>query len=499
MKEITFNKEAFEKVLVGFNKTADAITGTIGPKGRNVIIDDPMMPRITNDGNSIANSISFPDKYENLGAWVVKNTTAQTNDDAGDGRTTTTVLLQTIVKEAMKRPENSVTVKNSLQEAVKGVVEKIEKSSIPVSLEEAKKVALISAEHEDLATMVAEVIQKVGTKGAITVEPSRTYDTYYEVVEGYEIPSGYASSHFANDGAKAVYQNVPVLVTQRKIGSVMDISPIFEQMKEKSVGNIVIVCEDIDPQILGVLVFNKQIGTVNVLVVKARGNELEDIAAVVGAEIISEQTGTLFSGFNLEKHCGQAQKVTSTEKKTIFLADKGKDHAKKLEELAQLTTNIYEKERLEKRVSQITGGIAIIHVGAVTDFDRGYRVDKTRDAVNAVKAALEEGVVEGGGMALYRIASKMKARTIGEEILKKALKVPLRKILENAGKEYAEVLMSMPKGKGYDARKDKYVDMHKAGIIDPAKVERCAVQNAVSNASLFITSHAVIVDYVEKK
>lgn len=496
-KEISFNKTAFEKLMVGFDACANAVTGTLGPKGKNVMIDDSMLPHITNDGHTIANSISFPDAYENLGAWVVKNTSAQTNDDAGDGTTTTAVLLQEIVHESLKRPENPMLIKNSLQEACGKIVEKIKEQSTPIGIEDIKKVALISSESEEIATIVSDVITKVGSKGVVVVEESKTFETTSEVLEGYEAKVGFTSPYFANDdtGAKAVYENVGVLVAQKKINTILDIKPLFDQLNEAKVAQLVIVCEDIDPQILGLLVMNKIQGKFNALVIKATGTVLEDIAATVGASIVSDSTGLTFDKININEHLGMADKIVCSEKKTLFIAEtkEGKEHAERLKALADNNTNIYEQEAIKKRVAQLTGGIAVIRIGAATDLDRVYKKHKTDDTVAAVKSALEEGIVEGGGMCLWRIAQDMNPETIGEEILKKALTKPLRIICENAGKEYTEVVSNMPEGLGYDAKNDCYKNMIEYEIIDPTKVERVALENSVSNASLFITSHACIV------
>ena len=497
-KEISFNKDAFTRLMVGFDKCANAVTGTLGPKGKNVMIDDQMLPHITNDGHTIANSISFPDAYENLGAWVVKNTSAQTNDDAGDGTTTTTVLLQEIVHRSLERPENPMQIKNSLQDACKIVVEEIKKTALPIKIEDIYKVALISSENEEIAKIVTEIITKVGIEGVVIVEESRTFETSSEVLEGYEAKSGYMSPYFANDasGAKAIYENVAVLVAQKKINTIMDIKPLFDQLAEAKTNQLVIVCEEIDPQVMGILVLNKIQSKFNTLVIRATGELLEDIGATVGASIVSDSTGVTFDKIDISKHLGTAKKIICTEKKTLFIAEtqEGKEHAERLKGLMENTPNQYEKESIQKRIAQLTGGIAVIRIGAATDLDRVYRKHKTDDTVAAVKAALAEGIVEGGGMCLWRIAQGIEPKTIGEEILKKALTAPLRKICENSGVDYTEIVSKMPKNWGYDAKNDCYTIMIEDHIIDPAKVERVAIENAVSNASLFITSHACIVD-----
>ena len=502
MKQLLFNKQVFEKLLIGLDKVADAVSGTLGPKGRNVMIDDSILPHITNDGSTIAGAISFVDKFENLGAWVVKNTSAQTNDDAGDGTTTTAVLLQEIIHKSLERPENPMEIKNSLQEACKKIIKKLEESSQLITIDDIKKVALISSENEEIANIVTEVLTKIGEKGVIVVEESKTFETSYEVQEGYEANVGFVSPYFANDltGSKAVYESVPVLVASKKISTVLDIKPLFDQMDAVGKRDIVIVCEDIDPSILGLLVVNKAQGKLGALVIKSSGSVLEDIAATVGASIISDSTGFSFDKLDINVHLGKADKVICSEKKTLFVAktEEGKKLATRLEAEAAICNNQYESEALLKRVAKLTGGIAVIKIGAATDLDRVYRKHKTDDTVAAVKAALEEGIVEGGGMALWRIAQSLEPKTVGEEILKKALVKPLKKIIENCGKDYTEIIRKMPEGMGYDAKNDTYVDMIKANIIDPLKVERVSLENAVSNAAVFITTHCAVTDIEEK-
>lgn len=502
-KEILFRKEAVVKMLEGIDKTCDAITGTLGPKGKNVFIDDSMLPHITNDGSTIAGAISFPDKFENLGSWVVRNTSAQTNDDAGDGTTTTAVLLQEIIHKSLERPENPMEIKNSLQAACKDIIAKLKKVSKPIGIEDIKKVALISSENEDIANIVTEVITKVGKDGVIVVEESRTYETSFEIQDGYEVAAGFVSPYLANDdtGTKAVYENIDVLVTDKRIGTLLDIKPLFEQLEKAGKAQVVIICEDIEPSILGLLVMNKMQGKAGILVIKTSGSNLEDIAATTGATMVSDSSGLTFDKLIIAEHLGSADKVVCTEKKTLFVAktEKGQELANRLKAESAVCQNQYEKEKLNKRVAKLTGGIAVIKIGAATDLDRVYRKHKTDDTVAAVKAALAEGVVEGGGMALWRIAQDLDAKTVGEVILKYSLKAPLKKILSNAGLDYSEIISKMPKGQGYDARNDKYVDMLEADILDPTKVERVSLENAVSNGGIFITTHASICDYTEPK
>ena len=497
-KEVFF--EPMGRMLRGFDKTANAVVGTLGPKGRNVFIDDAIAPKITNDGATIAQNIQLEDKVENMGAYLIRNTSSQTNDDAGDGTTTTACILQSIVHECLKRPENPMEVRNSLNEASLEVLKKLEKQAVKIDKKDIKRVALISAENEQIADIISEIVNKV-EDAVINVEDSRTFETTYEIVNGYEANVGFMSSAFITDQkkARAVMTDIPVFCTEKKISSVVDIKPLFEQFAKAGISSAVIVCEDIENTMLGVMVLNKQMGNFNPVVIRATGPLLEDIEVVTGATRVSEKTGVSFQTVDISKHLGRASKVVCDANKTLFIADspKGKDHADSLQSLADDEPNQYIKKRYLDRVAKLRGGVAVLKVGAATDFEREYIKLKADDAVKAVKAALEEGVVEGGGMALWRIAEEMKPETIGGEILKKSLVSPLRKILENAGLDYAEIIKNLPDGEGYDAKNNKYVNMLEAGIIDPAKVERVAVENAVSAAGTFITTFCTISDAIK--
>lgn len=500
-KEVTFDKSAMDKMMVGLNKCADAVGSTLGPKGKNVYLDGGI-PKITNDGATIANEIVLEDKLENAGAYVVRNCSAQTNDDAGDGTTTTSVLVQAIIQEALKRPENAMEVKTSLKEAGDKVLKILAKKSIKIEKKDIEKVALISAENPELAKLITEIVNKLGDKAVINVEDSKTFSTTYEVVDGYEAHVGFMNQAFITDKktSKAIYNDIFVLCTEKKISNIADISVIFEMFKKEGINQVVIVCDDIEDSMLGMFVANKNMGTFNALVIRATSLLLEDIAGAVGAKTISNTTGVTFQNFKKE-HLGYAKKVISDANKTIFMGDGifSKKYADQLEAKANGEPNMYTAKNMKQRVAKLRGGIAQLKIGASTDFEREYLKDKAVDAVKAVQSALEEGIVEGGGMTLYKIASDLKAKTIGEQILKKALTAPLRKIIDNAGKDYAEIIKNLPATHGYDAKNDKYVDMIKSGIIDPSKVERCAIENAVSAASVFITTQVLITDYVEPK
>ncbi len=495
MNEIHFRKEAVEKMLSGLDKAANAVGGTLGPKGLNVYIDDPYIPKITNDGATISRHITFKDKLENAGAYLIKNTSNQTNDDAGDGTTTTSVLTQAIVHECVKRPENAMMIKESLKIAGDSVLKTLASRAIKIGKKDIEKVALISAENPELAKLITEIIERLGEKAVINVEDSKTFATEYEIVDGYEAPVGFMSPHFINDKktGKAVFTEVPVLVVDKKIANIQDIATIFDQFKKEQINQCVIVCDDIDDSILGLLVMNKNMGTFNSLVIRATPVTLKDIEGATGATAISSSTGVTFQNVKLE-HLGKARKVVCDAGKTLFLGDgiASKLYAEELERALDNEPNMYIQNKIKERVARLRGGIAVLRIGAPTDLEREYLKYKAEDAVKATQAALEEGIVEGGGMALWRIASELTPKTVGEEILKKALTSPLKKIIENAGKDYAEVIKNMPDGDGYDAKNDKYVDMIEAGIIDPAKVERCVVENSVSASSTFITTFAVI-------
>ena len=499
MKQVDFNPTALEKMRKGIDIVADAVGRTIGPKGTNVFIDNATTPKFTNDGASIAHQIVLPDKLENAGAWVAKNACAQTNDDAGDGTTTTVVLLKAIVDECLARPENRTLVMQSLMEAKRKVLTELKKQSKPISQKEVINVARISAENEQLAQLITEVVGKVGSKSVITVEERQDgFESDYKLVQGYEAHVGFMSPYFRNDPqkARAVYSDIPVLCTAKKLGTVQDLK-FFEELAKKNMGELVIVAEEIEPSILGIFVATKMSGKMNLLVIKATGPLLEDIAAATGSTLLSDETGVNYGNLDVNKHLGRADKIICEEKKTVFMSEatSAKKQADRLEAFAEGNPNQLEARKLRERAAKLKGGIAVIRIGAHTDAERNYLKDKADDTVHSVQSALEEGVVEGGGISLYRIAEGLKAKTIGEEILRKSLTAPLRTIISNAGKEYADVIKSLPTGFGYDAKKDCYSDFFKEGILDPVKVERCALENSIATASLFITTHCSITDY----
>jgi len=521
-KQVLFGKDAMQKMVTGLDIAANAVCSTLGPKGRNILIDDQTFPKIINEGGTIAFHIVLEDRVENAGANLIRNTTAQTTDDAGDGRSTTAALIQSLVHACIERPENPMEIRESLNIAGKKILKEIAKKSIKITKDDVEKVALISSEDKEVAKLLAEIVQKLGEKAVINVEDSKTFATEYEIVDGYEAHVGYMSPRFITDkkSAKAIYQDIPVLCSEKKISNIADIAPIFnsfafetnEEGKIKvgpdgkpvpsrdPITSCVIVCDDIDDSMLGMFVQNFEMKTFNALVIRATSLLLEDIAGYTGATIISNASGVNFQNFR-RHHLGFAKKVESDAHKTLFIGngESHKQYAKELEAKAEGEPNMYTQENMKKRVAKITGGIAVLRIGAPTDYEREYKKPKAEDAVRAVKGALEEGVIEGGGMTLWRIAQAMEPKTVGEEVLKKALVSPLQWIIKNAGKDYTEVLLKMPEGMGYNAKTNTYENLIEAGIIDPVKVERVALENAISSVGIFITTNAIVVDHKDEK
>ncbi len=507
MKDVTFEKDAQNKIVEGINITCEAVGGTLGPKGRNVYVDDANQPKWTNDGATIATNVVLKNPLQNAGAKLVKNCCGQTNDDAGDGTTTTAVLLQALVSESLKRPENPMEIRESLLEAKEKVVKAIKAKSTKIDKKDIKQVALISAENQELATSISDIFNQIGEDAVITVEDGYDGNITYEIVEGYEAGVGFMSPAFINQKNKAqcIMTDVPVFVTDKKISAIGDIKNLWDKFGLAGVTNCVIVCDDIEASMIGVFALNKVHGRFNALVIRATGDLLKDIEAAVGATRVSDTTGLTFQMVG-EEHLGFCKKVICDASKTLFLpkdTSKATSYANNLQKMADLEPNMYLKKRLDKRISQLRGGVAVLKIGS-SDFEREYLKDKADDAIRASKSALEEGIVEGGGMTLWRIAQEMKPKTVGEEIMKKALIAPFKRIVENAGKDYAEVIAGMKDASsgeegqfGYDAKFDEYIPLIPNGIMDPAKVERAAVENSVSNCAQFITGFCAITDYVE--
>src|SRR6266481_1987603 len=495
------------KVLKGLRVTAQTVKSTMGPKGRNVGLSDPSgaAHEITNDGVFIASQICFEDREEDFGAYMVRNACDNTNDSAGDGTTGTAAVLLEVVEQSIKRPENVMEVRQSLFDARDKVVKEIKKVSRAIKTDaQIEQVATISAESEEYGKMITEVIKKVGKQGTITLEDSRTFFTDYEVVEGYESWTGFMSQYFITNKEKATaeYDKVHVAIFQHKISTVADIKYLGELLQAHNINRLVIVCHDIETVMLNNFVANylSPQGLKNVVIRAANIDLLEDIASVVGATVIGGQTGVEVEKMTVE-HLGIADRVIVTEKKSLFFKKGSKtahNQSIRLKQLAENTTNQYEKEKYFERAAKLKGEIAVIRVGAKTDLEKRYLKKKLEDAVNATQSAIEEGVVEGGGIALYRIAEALEPKTIGEQIVKEALKAPLKTIIENAGKDYTEIVKNLPAKMGYDAKTDKYVDLIKQGIIDPTKVVRCQIENAIGTAGTFITMSAIVTDIPPK-
>lgn len=509
-KKVIFNP--IPEMLKGLDIAADAVCGTLGPNGRNVLIDDATFPKTINEGGTIAFHIVLEDRVQNAGANLVRNTTAQTSDDAGDGRSTTAALIKGLAHACIERPENPMQIRESLNKAGGQVLKQIVKRTKKIDKKDAEKVALISCEDKEVAKLIGEIVNKLGDKAVINVEDSKTFATDYEIVDGYEAHVGFMSPRFITDKktAKTVYEDIPVLCTERKISGLADIGNIFNDFAFETkdgrkvphsnpITSCVIVCDDIDDAMLGMFVQNFEMKTFNALVIRATSLLLEDIAGYTGAKIISNSTGVTFQNFKRD-HLGFAKKVVSTANKTLFIGNgfSHKQYVKELEAKAKGEPNMYTQENMEKRVAKLSGGIAVLRIGAPTDYEREYKKPKAEDAVRAVKGALEEGVIEGGGMTLWRIAQEMKPKTIGEEVLKKALVSPLKWIIKNSGLDYAEVVMNMPAGMGFNAKTGQYEDLIKAGIQDPTKVERVALENAISSVGIFITTNTVVIDVKEE-
>ena len=524
-KKILFDQKAREALKRGIDTVADAVKVTLGPRGRNVALDKGYGgPTITNDGVSIAKEIELKDRFENMGASIVKEVATKTNDVAGDGTTTATILTQAIAREGMRHTTmgvNSMAVRLGIEAAAEDAVRALHTLAKPIkNKEEIKQVATISAESEEIGKIIAHTIEKVGKDGVVTVEESQSFGVESEVVEGLEIDKGYVSPYMVTDGERmeAVMKDVPVLITDQKIASVKDIIPLLEKLAQAGKKDVVIIADDIEGEALATFVVNKLRGGFNVLGIKAPGfgdrkaSQLEDIAVTVGAEVISEKTGTKLENAEIAM-LGKARKVVASKDSTVIVGGKGAK--KEIEQrIAQLKTQLskseskFDKEKIEERIAKLSGGVAVIRVGAATETEMKYLKLKIEDAVNATKAAIEEGVVPGGGSALVKIAAKLAAKNftdaekesaVGYRILVSALEMPLKQIAKNAGKGDGSVIVEKVKEggalSGYDALNDAIVtDMLKAGIIDPVKVTRSAVQNAASATALLLTTEAIVAD-----
>ncbi len=524
-KQLEYSEEARRSLKKGIDALADAVKITLGPKGRNVVLDKKFgPPTITNDGVTIAKEIELEDPFENMGAQLLKEAATKTNDIAGDGTTTATVLAQAIVNEGFKNVTagaNPLLLKRGIEKGVEAVVANLKKISTPVQDQtKIAQVASISAADEDIGRLIAEVMEKVGKDGVITVEESRTLKFETEYVEGMQFDRGYISPYFISDPQRmeAVLDEPYILVTDKKISAISDILPVLERFLQVS-KNLVLISEDVDGEALATLVVNKLRGTLNVLAVKAPGfgdrrkAMLEDIATLTGAKVISEELGRKLDSATVQD-LGRARKVVSNKDETTVVEGRGSEEAIKarIQQIrAQIedTTSDFDREKLQERLAKLAGGVAVIKVGAATEVELKEKKHRVEDALSATRAAVEEGIVPGGGTAFIQslaslepvISSLHGDQKTGATMLKRALEEPLRRICTNAGIEGSVVVEEIKKrkdGMGYDAAKGQFVNMVEAGIIDPLKVTRSALENAASIATMILTTETLITELPEK-
>ena len=525
-KDIEFSEEARRRLLNGVNKLADTVKVTLGPKGRNVVLGKNFgAPLITNDGVTIAKDIELPDKFENMGAQLVRQVSEKTNDVAGDGTTTATLLAQIMIKEGVKNVAagtDPMALKRGMDKTLTKAVDALKEISVPVNgKEDIARVASISANNEEIGDLIASAMEKVSTNGVITIEESKTSNTELNVVEGMQFDKGYVSPYMVTDTEKmtADMDNPYILITDKKISNIQEILPLLETLMQNS-GKLVIVCDDIEGEALSTLILNKLRGVLNVVAVKAPGYGdkrkamLQDIAILTGGEVITSDLGLELKDVTVEQ-LGRAKQVKIEKDKTIIVDGAG-DKQQIADRVGQLKAQIadeksdYEKENLQERLAKMAGGVAVIGVGAATEVEMKDKKLRIEDALSATRAAVEEGIVAGGGTAYVNIIPKVEKSVqnlsgdekLGGKIIVRALEEPVRQIAINAGLEPAVILENVKKeaeGVGFDAREEKYVDMKKAGIVDPTKVSRSALQNAESVASMILTTEAIVCEMPEKK
>ncbi len=526
-KRVKFGADARERMLRGVDILADAVKVTLGPKGRNVILDKAFgAPRITKDGVSVAKEIELTDKFENMGAQMLREVATKTSDIAGDGTTTATVLAQAIVREGIKAVAagmNPMDLKRGIDLAVEAVVANVKKSSRPVSTnEEISQVGTISANGElDIGKMIARAMEKVGNEGVITVEEAKSLETELEVVEGMQFDRGYLSPYFITNPEKMTcdLENPYILIYEKKLGGLQPLLPVLESVVQSS-RPLLIIAEDVEGEALATLVVNKLRGGLKVSAVKAPGfgdrrkAMLEDIAILTGGQLISEELGIKLETVTLEM-LGSAKRVAITKEETTIIDGSGsgdeiKARCTQIRKQIEETTSDYDREKLQERLAKLAGGVAIIRVGGVTEIEVKERKDRVEDAMHATRAAVEEGIVPGGGVALLYSIAALEAvkpgnddQRVGVDIVRRALQAPIRQILLNAGVDGSIVVGKLNDKKdpayGYDAQKDQYGDMYAFGIIDPTKVVRSALQDAASVAALLITTEAMVAEEPEAK
>ena len=523
-KQISFNEEARSALKRGVDQLANAVKVTLGPKGRNVILDRGYgAPIVTKDGVTVAKEIELENKFENLGAELVKEVASKTNDVAGDGTTTATVLAQSLIAEGLRNVTagtNPQALRRGIEKGVEAVVAEIKRIATPIKGEEIEKVASISANDPEIGAMIASAMNKVGNNGVITVEESQTFGVDVEVVEGMQFEKGYISAYMVTNQERmeAEYHDAYILITDKKISSIQDILPVLEKVATTGKKELVIISEDVDGEALATLVVNKLRGSFNTLAIKAPGfgdrrkAMLQDIAILTGGKLISEEVGLKIDSVDLHD-LGQARKIVSNKENTTIVEGRGEksvieDRVKQLQAEWKNATSDFEKEKLQERIAKLSGGVAVIKVGAATETEMKEKKHRIEDAVAATKAAVEEGIVPGGGVALMRAGLVLNSTSvegdenIGLDILRRALEEPLRMIAQNAGKDgsvVAEKVRDNTGSFGYNALTNVYEDLVKVGVIDPAKVTRSALQNAASIAIMIITTEAAVTDIPKKE
>ena len=525
-KVIKFGEDARKSLLEGVNKLADTVKVTLGPKGRNVVLDKSFgSPLITNDGVTIAKEIELEDKFENMGARLVKEVSTKTNDVAGDGTTTATVLAQSMIKEGVKNVAagaDPMAIKRGIDKAVNTAVEGLKEISSDVNgKEDIARVASISANNQEVGELIADAMEKVSKDGVITIEESKTSNTELNVVEGMQFDKGYVSPYMVTDTEKmeAIVDNPYILITDKKISNIQEILPLLESLMQSS-GKLVIICDDIEGEALSTLVLNKLRGVLNVVAVKAPGfgdkrkAMLQDIAILTGGEVITSDLGLELKDTTIEQ-LGRCKQIKVQKENTIIVDGTG-DKQQIADRIGQIKAQInetqsdYDKEQLQERLAKIAGGVAVIGVGAATEVEMKDKKLRIEDALSATKAAVEEGIVAGGGTALINVIPKVEklvdkldgGEKLGAKIVLKALEEPVKQIAINAGLEPAVIANKVKQseaGVGFDAATETYVDMKKAGIVDPTKVTRSALQNAASVASMVLTTESIVTDAPEQK
>ena len=524
-KQIKFDAEARQKILAGVEKLSNAVTSTLGPSGRNVILDKKFgSPQITKDGVTVAKEIELPDPFENMGAQMVKEVASKTNDVAGDGTTTATLLAESIYREGLKNltaGANGMALKRGIDKATAAVVDAIAKQAKKVkTADEIAQVATLSANgDEEIGKMISEAMDKVGKEGTITVEEAKTLESSLDVVEGMQFDKGYLSPYFVTDpeSMECELENPFILLFEKKISNLQDMLPLLQQVA-KTGRPLMIIAEDVEGEALATLVVNKLRGTFQVCAVKAPGFGdrrkaiLEDIAILTGGKLISEDLGIKLENVQISD-LGRAKKVVVDKDNTTVVEGLGKSadikaRVDQIKKQIEDTTSDYDREKLQERLAKLAGGVALIKVGAATEAAMKEKKDRVDDALHATRAAVEEGIVPGGGVAYLRAQKAVEGlklegdEAVGASIIARAIEAPLRKLVGNAGQEAALVIANVKKAtgtNGYNVRTGEYVDMIKAGVVDPAKVTRSALQNAASIAGLLLTTDCMVTDLPEKK